>query len=957
MIHCSVLQQILLLAALSLLPGCSKSVPAPSSAETIDAQFHCPDSRYRPFVRWWWNGDRVEKDELMRELEVMKAAGIGGVEISPIAMPSGADTVGKRALTWLSDEWIDCVQAVLDKTRELDMGCDLLVGSGWPFGSESLKMDERASVLIALAEKLTGGSRYETTTEEIITRSEPLVTIKNKDCRAEIVSLLLVPDPVGSLAETVELKGTVADGKLVLDVPEGDWYLHSLVRFDSFASVINGAPGAAGSQIDYMNARAIRRYLNNMAGKIEGRIGPLKGRLRAFFVDNMELEGCNWTADFAKEFKRRRGYDIMPWYPFIIYKMGRLGDVSNYKFGGERTPEFRDSVERVRYDFEITRMELNYERYTRTYLDWCRRKGVKSRAEAYGRGFWPLDSSLDYDIPEGESWTTNWLKHRIGEEMGDEDYRRGRAYTMVNKYVSSAAHISGKRLVSAEEMTNTYKVFTTPLEFLKVGSDMAAFSGITHSVWHGFNYSPPEAPFPGWVQYGTFHSERNTWWPYVRLLNDYRARMSSILQNTDMVTPIAILPANGDLWSELGAQNEPFPVRLNTQWTSILWEAVHKNGGGADYLSEGVIRDASVRDGKLVCRTRSYGELFLAEVKGIDDATLDKIDLLVRGGGRVFCVGSYPEKSLGLKDARKRDARVKAVVEALVRDCPERFILLPKPEDGAWLEWYTRVQEEFGLPHDVEISRPDRFLLQNHYRADDGSDYFLIANASFSQSFSEDLGFEPQMLEGRNAFVYDPAAGVRRRIETEGNCVHLDLGPSETVVLSFSTLEGGEEPAPALPHSGETQFSPAAWTVELDNPQVEGTETIELEQLVDLKELRPAFMGTAVYRTVVSIPDGVELPSYLSLGKVGDIAEVTLNGKPAGLRWWGDPVFEIDGLIREGDNTLEIKVTTMMGNYLQTLPDNSVAQRFILRRKQPLVSAGLIGPVRLYSAPLSTALQ
>ena len=277
-----------------------------------------------------------------------------------------------------------------------------------------------------------------------------------------------------------------------------------------------------------------------------------------------------------------------------MFKMGRLGDVSEYRFGAEKTPEFENLVQRARYDFEITRMELNYERYTRTFLAWCKEKGVKARAQAYGRGFWPLDSSLGYDIPEGESWTTNWLKHRLGEEMGDDDYRRGRGYTMVNKYVSSAAHLAGKRIVSAEEMTNTYKVFNVPLEFIKVGSDMAAFSGITHSVWHGFNYSPLDAPFPGWVQYGTFHNERNTWWPFVKHLNDYRARLSAILQNTDMVTDIAILPPNGDLWSELGAQNEPFPAALNISYTSLIWEAVHKNGGGADYVSEGILRDANV---------------------------------------------------------------------------------------------------------------------------------------------------------------------------------------------------------------------------------------------------------------------------------------------------------------------------------------------------------------------------
>ena len=45
--------------------------------------FKNPDAIYRPFVRWWWNGDKIEKDELARELRLLKEAGIGGVEINP----------------------------------------------------------------------------------------------------------------------------------------------------------------------------------------------------------------------------------------------------------------------------------------------------------------------------------------------------------------------------------------------------------------------------------------------------------------------------------------------------------------------------------------------------------------------------------------------------------------------------------------------------------------------------------------------------------------------------------------------------------------------------------------------------------------------------------------------------------------------------------------------------------
>ena len=339
------------LAALIVFAGvfaCTPSSRTRVSADDIAAGFAEPDDCYRPYVRWWWNGDRVQADELVRELHVMKDAGIGGVEISPISFPSGADTLGIPALTWLSDEWIACLQTVFDETKKLGMGCDLLIGSGWPFGSESLKPEERASVLIATARPLEGGSRCEIPLAEIIREGNPAVTIVNKEMTSEPVSFLLVPDPIDRLEEAADLMPCLKDSVLAFDVPEGKYQLH----------------------------------LDNMANTIEASTGPLSGHLRAFFVDNMELEGCNWTSDFAEEFKARRGYDIMPWFPFIMFRMGRLGDVDDYTFGGAKSEAFQEQVDRVRYDFEITRMELNYERYTRTFLAWCREKGVKSRAQA-----------------------------------------------------------------------------------------------------------------------------------------------------------------------------------------------------------------------------------------------------------------------------------------------------------------------------------------------------------------------------------------------------------------------------------------------------------------------------------------------------------------------------------------------------------------------------------------------
>ena len=122
-----------------------------------------------------------------------------------------------------------------------------------------------------------------------------------------------------------------------------------------------------------------------------------------------------------------------------------------------------------------------------------------------------------------------------------------------------------------------------------------------------------------------------------------------------------------------------------------------------------------------------------------------------------------------------------------------------------------------------------------------------------------------------------------------------------------------------------------------------------MADLVDLKdtEAYKNFMGVATYTANVNIPAG-SLPRYLNLGKVGYIAEVTINGKPAGLHWYGDAVLDVTGLLKAGDNTIEVKVTTLMSNYMQTLTENRNAQRFVLRRNTPLKPAGLIGPVVLY---------
>lgn len=910
--------------------------------------FKNPGSLYRPFVRWWWNGDKVEAKELIRELHLLKEAGIGGMEINPISFPKTGNDLGKKSLTWLSDEWIDMLQVVFAEAKKLDMTCDLIVGSGWPFGAETLKRDEQAQVVIIDAEKFEGPTVYETSQFNLFKNVDPGVTEPCSSRTFEILSLKLVPDPMSSLDQVIELSDKRKDEIIRIEVPAGKYVFYALIKVDSFASVINGAPGAAGPILNHMDKLAVRKYLDNMSDTIQKKTGPLSNHLRAFFTDSMELEGCNWTEDMAEEFKKRRGYDIMPYLPFIMFKVGRLGAVIDANYGTVKTPEFAEDIKRIRFDFEFTKAELLYERFTTTYLQWCKDQKIKSRAQAYGRGFFPLESSLGYDIPEGESWTTNWLKHRIGEEMSDDDYRLGRGYTMINKFVSSAAHLAGKRVVSCEEMTNTYNVFNATLELLKIGSDQSIMSGITHSIWHGFNYSPPEAPFPGWVQYGSYYNENNNWWPYFKHMNNYKARLSSQLQNADAYTNIAVLPATYDMWGELGVQTDPFPEKLNIPYTSIIWESINKNGGSADYTTEIIINNSEVRNGQLCYGPKKYSTLFLVEVTSTSPETLAVLFDFVSTGGRVFCIEKYPEKSLGFFDNNNRDKEIQMWVGKL-KSFPERFILIKKPKDNLFLEWYKDVMTQYKIPHYISIENPDRFVMQNRYQSEDKSEIIFFANAHIHKGYKSKVTFSKEITNGRYGWIWDTENGERYRISLKDGSFDLDLGPAESRLIIFNKEKNGPKWNPEPATGTDSTTINGVWNVEFHHSREKWVKNIQMDELKDLKDTDFVnFTGTVIYRYRTD-PNKAK-PTFLNLGKVWGVSEVLVNGKNCGVKWYGNRIFRIADFLQTGSDEIEIRVTTTMGNYMKTLTDNETAQKFtVLKTKnQPIQSMGLLGPVTLY---------
>src|SRR5258706_12128196 len=127
------------------------------------------------------------------------------------------------------------------------------------------------------------------------------------------------------------------------------------------------------------------------------------------------------------------------------------------------------------------------------------------------------------------------------------------------------------------------------------------------------------------------------------------------------------------MWSMYGAQNEPFPTLTYPAYQTLVWESMHQNGNGCDYISEQAIREAQINEGHLHYGSRKYHSIFLIGVESMEPSTAKKLLEFIEAGGRVFCIEKIPSKSAGWNNHEQRDAAVQELVTAM-KTHPDRFI-------------------------------------------------------------------------------------------------------------------------------------------------------------------------------------------------------------------------------------------------------------------------------------------
>ncbi len=894
-----------------------------------------PPTSAKPFVRWWWNGNRLTEKEILRELDLLKDAGIGGVEINSIKFPANTDTLGLEAFDWLSEDWLNMLQTAVKGVHERGMMCDIIVGSGWPFGGQFLSKDEQTQILTFETSELEGPKTYTFHSEDLLKNVDLKIHSRNKDFYKELVYLRLAPYKMDAFGIDKDFTDEIKKETITVHVPEGRHVLYYLVKLTGFQAVIQGAPGANGPVLNHYNKAAVEKYLNRMSETLTPRLGDLGKSFRAMFCDSLELEGANWADDMLEEFKVRRGYDLNPYLPYILYKTGEMGNPVAENYGSKFTPEIQDQIKRVRYDFHITRLEVFKERFISVFQNWCRNHHVKSRVQAYGMDYHPLEGSMQIDIPECETWI-----QKVTGSKFDPKGSLGRAYTNINKFVSSGARLAGKKVISCEEITDTQNVFFTDLAKIKVAGDQSNLSGVTHSILHGFNYSPKEAPFPGWVQYGTFFNERSPWWPYVKLWTDYKARLSYVFQNSELFSDVALLHPLADLWMNIGPQRDPFPKVSYPDYQFNVWEAIHQNGNGCDYVSESILQKAKFQKGILSYGNRSYKALLLMEVEAILPETAVALEQYVSAGGTLIFIGKEPVKSPGLVNARQNNKLVLDTIQKIKNQKSKSVGFYPSPS-GNLISWYRNMQDKFTITPYMKLTNPNAFISQVYYKNED-KDIFFISNYHLTESYEGVVKFD---IHNKTAHLWNPENGEKYLLPSSNGKLTLKLGRGESKLIVFDKDKSGEKLDEPIGNAVSAYQLNIPWSLQLNHINGQKSQ-FALTNLIDFKEepQLASFAGSVLYNSSFSVQEP-EKYNYIDLGEVNAISEVFINEVHLGVRWYGQHRYALKGGLRKGENKIRMKVTTGLGNYSKSLKDNIITQAWT--SGQELQPMGILGPIKL----------
>ena len=892
-----------LLASLSCASAAQDPVVFDRIAE-VAARVASPPPDARPLVRWWWFGPAVVPAQLEREIAAMKAGGFGGFEIQPVYPMELDDAArGIRNLPYLSTEFLDAVSFANRQGRAQGLRVDITLGSGWPFGGPHVKVQHAAARLRMASIEVPAGSG-----------SFALPAVMNGE---RLLATFVAPGNAKQY-ETGKLQqiGASPDaaGRAAIAPSAGERVVLAYIASRTGQQVKRPALNADGFVLDHLSREAVEHHLKLVAEPLLQAFGDTPPY--AVFSDSLEAYGSDWTADLAQEFRKRRGYDILPHLPAIFHGQG----------------EHAGALKR---DWALTQTELVNERYLTPMDDWARARKTRFRSQTYGYPAVSMSSNRLVALPEGE---------------GPEH----RAFSFT-RLATSSGHLYGRPVISAETWTwlNSPAFAATPLD-MKAEADRMLLEGVNLFVGHGWPYTPPGTRAPGYSFYAAaVFNDHNPWWNVMPDVNGYLTRMSWLMRQGQPANQVAVFLPNDDVY----ARSVPGKVSLSDGMkhyvTPGLTEQILDAGHNLDYVDAESILALGLKHPVLV----------MPRVSRLAPEVLDKLVAYVRGGGKIIAVGGTPSMAPGYLDAARISAKVAAASKALFASGPNVQTVADDDAVGAALD--QALAPDFKVASNAaEVGFVRRKLVD--------ADIYFIANTG---NTAVDTTATPGVRRGHAAWL-DPHSGKLTRAAA-GGPLPLALAPYESrvLVLSDTPLAAAEAPRPgqasvladlgrdwqvAFPGSAAKLSMPQlrSWTDEEATRYFSGVATysktvrLDAAQLAGRRVLLDFGPGTALASTP-KVPAGMRA---MLDSPVREAAEVWVNGKRAGAVWHPPYRVDVTQYLAPGSNRIDIKVANLALNALagQALPDYRLlsaryGQRFVPQDTQLIAPrpAGILGPLKL----------
>jgi hypothetical protein len=788
---------VLITFAATILFGLGPGAVGAADQSQLAQGFQNPPPAARPWVYWFWLNGNITREGITADLEAMARVGIGGVLIMEVDQGAPEGPAG-----FATPPWRELFKHVCSEAARLGLQVNMNNDAGWcGSGGPWIKPEQSMQKVVWSETLVEGPGRFEGALPQPKVVADyyrdiavlafpvpaaeaaggPPLRVEDVEGKAAFAMRPIAPRSVwpASPAEAVIPREQIADlsgrcgpdGKLAWDVPAGKWLV---MRFGHTTTGAVNAPSPAvgrGLECDKLSKEGIEANFAGLMARLVADVGPLAGQtLVATHIDSWEVGSQNWTPRMRAEFRRLRGYDLLPFLPVMS---GRVVDSLEVS-------------ERFLWDLRQTISDLLVENYAGHMRRLAHQHGLRLSIEAYGEPADDMAYAGRADEPMCEFWSY-------------APYGAADTCTVM----ASAAHVYGKPILGAEAFTaDSNEKWLEHPGSIKAMGDWAFCEGINRFVFHRYALQPWKDRRPGMSMgpWGLHYERTQTWWEQSKPWHEYLARCQYLLQQGQFVADICYLAPEG-------SPQHFVPPTAMTPGNPPL-----RSGYNFDACPPEVLLTRSrVEDGRLVLSdSMRYRLLVLPPTSTTTPVLLRRVDELAEAGLTVL--GDRPVKSPSLTGYPQCDAEVAMLAGELWDACDGKAatehpvgkgkIVCGKPAE--------QVLADMGVPPDFEAQALGgaaelRFI----HRTLEGNEVYFVANGSSRSTAAlctfRVQGRRPELWQAETGHIepapqYEECAGRTR--------VPLWLGPAESIFVVFRAKAASGDHAVAFTRDGQPVLPP-----------------------------------------------------------------------------------------------------------------------------------------------------